>query len=290
MHACDVCAVFFLRWPNIPKDSAAAWTYAIDLNVSTAMRMVSQTDTSSWELLGISLCFGLVEIISRLMSVIILRREIRKVTDRRGVRVSIMQRRPSVNAPAPRPADAVDMNQQKRNQLDAKMEIYGDDLGANMLAEHSSIWIISTYLLFTFYFPFNTDGPVSLSPEKIILDFFIQLGCELVSDLIGLWVSYRFVGLSPMNVFRFRDNMHLSVCFFAITALVAAYMYSPRYSCAMCSLWDADECLASFLWLKKASTSTSENLICANLRKLYGSPRKGCPRLFIISFSLQFLI
>ena len=55
------------------------------------------------------------------------------------------------------------------------LDLYSLDLGANMLAEHASMWIVTSTLLMTSAFPSIIVGPTDLSPPKIGLDFLIQV-------------------------------------------------------------------------------------------------------------------
>ena len=233
------------RWHNIPRDNAASWTFAIDVGISTEIRMVSQTNTSSKELALICLSLCVVEIVSRIVSAFLAKRQIKSMLLKKDTMKSKFTRRKSrveAEATGRRNSSAEEFETQKLNLLEALLELHGNDMAANMLAEHLSMWMVTMHLLMAYAFPFNIKGPSNTTPAKIVADFFIQLFFELVADTVSLWVSFRVAALTPMNVFQVNKQWELWGCFFGTALFVASYSFSTHYRCSACSLWEDDEC------------------------------------------------
>ena len=237
------------RWPNIPLGTVTVLAYMIDLQISTRIRLISQNLGTSKAVALMSLSLCLVEILMRLFAVYRLRNQMEATFRAGNFEQSFLLRRASAiivpaGAVGIAGADiAATMLEQKKEYIRSVLDVYGSDMASDMLAEHTSMWITTTLLLMAHSFPEILNGPDTLSLEKIVTDFFIQLGFEIVADVVCIWIAYKAVGMSPMGIFRkVGEKKELWLGILAITMEVAAHSFSPKYECSFCSRWESDRC------------------------------------------------
>ena len=234
----------------MPPITAASWAFGVDLFMSAALRAVTQANSTSAVVAGVSVVMCLVEVFSRYISVDRVKQELEKTFSQANFKESRFLQRRSVVAAAVVPLRRADRNQamrtankKKTDHADLVIVLYNENMAANILAEHVAMWMILAHLAMGTIYPHLIHGENNASMNKIGLDFVIQLFFEMIADIASIWLAYKVVGMSPLEVFKMKEHKALWGSFFGFTLLVACYQFWPINECAACSVWNAEACL-----------------------------------------------
>ena len=180
------------HWPLKPHAEAVTWTFLIDVQLSTRIRTISQKKGSSVNIIQLSFAMCIVEIVSRLVSVVMLKNKMSKMFQDENFQQGRVMTRGLA---------AMSVTERMRYYMNRALDLYGSDMASDMLAEHASMWIAASQLLWSYSFPYTLNRPDGTTPMKIFTDFSIQVVFEFISDIVCIWIAYKAVGMSPMGIF-----------------------------------------------------------------------------------------
>ena len=247
-----------IRWTNMPKEFVAHWCFLIETGVGAQFRGLMQRSTSSYTVAYMSLLLSIIEVGTRVVTILRANRTVTKILSRNEdlasksskfskklptskIKQDPRNTKPKLKEQASTPlASLKEANIEEANHV---LDLYTMESASNMLAEHSSMWIVAFQLIMSANIPYLTANPGNLVWSKILVDFIIQLFFELLTDAIGMWYSFNALSISPMKVLNQKLSIFWMGMAGAVLLLSAIAATNIRYECMSCVVWGEGECL-----------------------------------------------